>query len=156
LRLHVVAIGQRMPPWVTSGWTEYSKRFPRGFSLNLREVPAIKRGRNADIDSIRQREGEALLAATSAASYLVALDEQGVQWSTQDLSLHMSEWMKSGRDVAFLIGGPDGLSAACREKVEARWSLGKLTLPHPLVRVVLVEQLYRAWAITQNHPYHRG
>ncbi len=123
--------------------------------MHLRELPAIKRGRNADIDSIRQREGEALLAAAPTSSYLVALDEHGNQWSTLELSMHLTEWMKSGRDVAFLIGGPDGLSAACRDKAQTCWSLGKLTLPHPLVRVVLAEQLYRAWAITQNHPYHR-
>jgi 23S rRNA (pseudouridine1915-N3)-methyltransferase len=155
VRLNIVAIGQRMPSWVNSGLTEYSKRFPRGFGLNLREVPAIKRSRSADIDSIRQREGEALLAAAPASSYLVALDEHGNQWSTAELSRHMAEWMNTSRDVTFLIGGPDGLSAACRDRSQACWSLGKLTLPHPLVRVVLAEQLYRAWTITQNHPYHR-
>lgn len=155
MRLNIVAIGQRMPSWVSSGWTEYSRRFTRGFSLNLREVPAIKRNRNADIDSIRQREGEALLAAVPASSCLVALDELGNQWSTVELSAHLTEWMENSRDVTFLIGGPDGLSAACRDRAEVCWSLGKLTLPHPLVRVVLAEQLYRAWTITQNHPYHR-
>lgn len=155
MRLNIVAIGQRMPSWVTSGWTEYSKRFTRGFSLNLREVPAIKRNRKADIDSIRQREGEALLAAVPPSSYLVALDELGNQWSTAELATQLTEWMESSRDVTFLIGGPDGLSAACRDRAEMCWSLGKLTLPHPLVRVVLAEQLYRAWTITQNHPYHR-
>lgn len=155
MRLNIVAIGQRMPSWVTSGWSEYCRRFPRGFSLNLREVPAIRRSRNADVDSIRQREGEALLAAAPASSFLVALDEHGNQWSTQELSVQMTEWMKSSRDVTFLIGGPDGLSTTCRDKAEMCWSLGKLTLPHALVRVVLAEQLYRAWTITQNHPYHR-
>lgn len=155
MRLNIVAIGQSMPSWVTSGWTEYSKRFPRGFSMNLREVPAIKRSRNADIDSIRQREGEALLAVVPPSSYLVALDELGNQWSTFELSAHMTEWMQTSRDVTFLIGGPDGLSTACRDRAKTCWSLSKLTLPHPLVRVVLAEQLYRAWTITQNHPYHR-
>lgn len=123
--------------------------------MNLLEVPAIKRSTNADIDSIRLREGEALLSAAPASSYLVALDEHGNQWSTRELSTHMTQWMKNAPDVTFLIGGPDGLSAACRDRAEICWSLGKLTLPHPLVRVVLAEQLYRAWAITQNHPYHR-
>lgn len=155
MRLNIVAIGQRMPSWITSGWAEYAKRFPRGFSMNLREVPAIKRNRNADIDSIRQREGEALLAAVPPSSYLVALDEQGSQWSTSELATQMTEWMKTSRDVTFLVGGPEGLSAACRDQAETCWSLGKLTFPHPLVRVLLAEQLYRAWTITQNHPYHR-
>jgi 23S rRNA (pseudouridine1915-N3)-methyltransferase len=144
-----------MPSWVVSGWTEYSKRFPRGFSLTLREVPAIKRSRNADIASICKIECEALLAAAPAHGQLIALDERGSQWSTCELAGHMAEWMKSSPDVTFLIGGPDGLSAACRDRAEVCWSLGKLTLPHPLVRVVLAEQLYRAWTITQNHPYHR-
>ena len=155
MRLNIVAIGQSMPSWVTSGWTEYAKRFPRGFSMNLRELQAIKRSRNADIDSIRRREGEALLGAVPPSSYLVALDELGNQWSTVELSTHMTEWMKTSRNVTFLIGGPDGLSDTCRERADACWSLGKLTLPHALVRVVLAEQLYRAWTITQNHPYHR-
>ena len=155
MRLCVVAIGQRMPSWVVSGWEEYARRFPRGFSLRLQEVPAIRRGTNADIESIRIRESEALLDAAPASSLLVALDERGKQWTTLELATEMRSWMQGGRDLAFLVGGPDGLSEGCLRKVEHRWSLGRLTLPHPLVRVVLAEQLYRAWAITQNHPYHR-
>jgi 23S rRNA (pseudouridine1915-N3)-methyltransferase len=155
VRLSVLAIGQRMPSWVESGWNEYSRRFPRGYSLELRELPAIKRGRNADIEAIRQKEGEALLTAVPASSCLVALDEHGKQWTTLELSSRLRSWMQEGRDVSFIVGGPDGLSKACLEAAELRWSLGKLTLPHPLVRVLLAEQLYRAWTITQNHPYHR-
>lgn len=155
VRLNIVAIGQRMPSWISAGWSEYARRFPRGFTLELREVPAIKRTRNADIDSIRRREGEALLAAIPAAGCIVALDEKGIQWSTEELSGQMKNWMQAGRDMVFLVGGPDGLSDQCLERAEHCWSLGRLTLPHPLVRIVLAEQLYRAWTITQNHPYHR-
>jgi len=155
MRLCVVAIGQRMPSWVVSGWNEYARRFPRGFSLRLQEVPAIRRGPNADIEAIRRRESEALLAAAAPSSLLVALDEKGRQWTTLELSVEMRSWMRGGRDLSFLVGGPDGLSEDCLQKAEHRWSLSRLTLPHPLVRVVLAEQLYRAWVITQNHPYHR-
>lgn len=144
-----------MPSWVVSGWDEYARRFPRGFSLQLNEVPAIRRGPNADIEAIRRRESEALLAAAPPSSLLVALDERGKQWTTLELSGEVRSWMQCGRDLAFLVGGPDGLSEECLRKVKHRWSLSRLTLPHPLVRVVLAEQLYRAWTITQNHPYHR-
>ncbi|MGH6631504.1 MAG: 23S rRNA (pseudouridine(1915)-N(3))-methyltransferase RlmH [Burkholderiales bacterium] len=156
MRLTVVAIGQRMPPWVTQAWTEYSRRFPRGFSPELKEVPAIKRSRNADIESVRRREGEALLLAVPDNTYVIALDEDGRQWTTRELSLQLQEWMHEGRHVAFLVGGPDGLSSESLAQADFRWSLGRLTLPHPLVRIVLAEQLYRAWTITQNHPYHRN
>jgi len=155
MHLCVVAIGQRMPSWVVSGWEEYARRFPRGYALRLQEVPAIRRGPNADIEAIRRRESEALIAATPPASLLVALDEKGKQWTTLELSAEMRVWMQDGRDIAFLIGGPDGISEDCLGKAQHRWSLGRLTLPHALVRVVLAEQLYRAWAVTQNHPYHR-
>lgn len=156
MRLCVVAIGQRMPAWVVSGWDEYARRFPRGFSLQLQEVPAVRRGPNADIEAIRRRESEALLAAAPPSGLVIALDERGKQWTTLELSGEMRSWMQGGRDLAFLVGGPDGLCEDCLQKVEHRWSLGRLTLPHPLVRVVLAEQLYRAWAITKNHPYHRA
>lgn len=155
MRLNVLAIGQRMPAWVQQGWSEYARRLTQGVTLELREIPAIKRGRNADIEAIREREGQAILAAIPASSRVFALDENGKQWSTLELAENMSDWMQSGGDVTFLVGGPDGLSSDCLGKTSGRWSLGRLTLPHPLVRVVLAEQLYRAWTITQNHPYHR-
>lgn len=155
MRLTVAAIGQRMPSWVTRGWTEYAQRFPRGFSLELREVPAIKRLRNADIESIRRREGEALLLAVPENNYVIALDERGRQWTSAEVSSQMQVWMQNGRDVTFLVGGADGLSGESLAHADQRWALGLLTLPHPLVRIVLAEQLYRAWTITQNHPYHR-
>ncbi len=155
MRLTVVAIGQKMPAWVNSGWQEYARRFPRGFSLELREVPAEKRGRNADLEAIRQRESQALLAAVPAGDHIVALDENGRQWSTRELSGQMHDWMQLGGQVSFLVGGPEGLDPSCIQQSRHHWSLGRLTLPHPLVRVVLAEQLYRAWTITQHHPYHR-
>ena len=155
MRLNIVAIGQRMPAWVSEAWSEYARRLTRSVTLELREVPAIKRIRNADIESIREREGLALLAATPSSTRVYALDEKGKQWSTLQLAERMRDWMREGGDVSFLVGGPDGLSGECLKKASGLWSLSRLTLPHPLVRVVLAEQLYRAWTVTQNHPYHR-
>lgn len=155
MRWSIVAIGQRMPGWVEQGWSEYARRFPRGFQLELREIPALKRSRNADLEMIRQREGGAMLAAVPTADRAIALDPAGRQFSTRELADEMREWMQSGRDISLLVGGPEGLSGACLERAETRWSLGRLTFPHPLVRVILAEQLYRAWTLTRNHPYHR-
>ena len=155
MRLCVVAIGQRMPAWVTSGWDEYARRFPRGVTLQLLEVPAIRRGSNADIGAIRRRESEALRATIPASNRIVTLDERGKQWSTLELAAQLRSWMQDGHDISFVVGGPDGIDQDSLGRVDHCWSLGRLTLPHALVRVVLAEQLYRAWAVTQNHPYHR-
>jgi len=154
--LTVTAVGTRMPTWVEQAWTEYARRFPRGMNLVLREIPLARRGRNADIDALRAAEGAALLDAVPAGHRIVALDECGRQWSTAELADRLENWMREEHGVCFLVGGPDGLSAECRQRAQDTWSLGRLTLPHPLVRAVLAEQLYRAWTITQNHPYHRS
>ncbi len=156
MRLTVAAVGQRMPGWVQDAWTEYARRFPRGMSLNLKEIALAKRSQNAAIDSLRAAEGDALLSAVPSGHRIVALDERGEQWSTMELAGQMEDWMREEHGVCFLVGGPDGLSLSCRERARNLWALGRLTLPHPLVRVLLAEQLYRAWTITQNHPYHRG
>ena len=114
-----------------------------------------KRSRTAVIETLRSREGDALLAAVPAGFRVVALDEAGRQWSTAGLARRLQGWKQEERGVCFLVGGPDGLSQTCRERAADLWSLGRLTLPHPLVRPILAEQLYRAWTITENHPYHR-
>jgi len=154
--LTVAAVGQRMPAWVQTAWKEYAQRFPRGMSLGLKEIPLARRSKNAVIESLRRAEGDALLASVPSGHRMIALDEGGKQWSTMELSAQMENWMRCERGVCFLVGGPDGLAKSCREQAQDVWSLGRLTLPHPLVRAVLAEQLYRAWTITQNHPYHRG
>jgi 23S rRNA (pseudouridine1915-N3)-methyltransferase len=152
----VSAVGQRMPSWVESAWSEYARRFPRGFSLDLREIPLAKRSRNADIESLRAREGDALLASVPSGFRVIVLDERGNQWSTEELAGQLERWMREEHGVCFLVGGPDGLSQQCRQQAQNLWSLGRLTLPHPMVRAILAEQLYRAWSITQHHPYHRA
>lgn len=144
-----------MPAWVQQAWAEYARRFPRGLTLELREIPLARRTRNAVVEALREAEGEALLGAVPDGHRVVALDLRGRQWSTAELAGRLEDWMREERGVTFLVGGPDGLSDACRNAAADVWSLGPLTLPHPLVRALLAEQLYRAWTITQNHPYHR-
>ena len=145
-----------MPAWVQSAWQEYAKRFPRSLSLELKEIPLARRSRNPDVDSLRKAEGAALLDSAPRGHRLGALDERGKQWSTMELAGRLENWMREEHGVCFLVGGPDGLPPICRETAQDVWALGRLTLPHPLVRAILAEQLYRAWTITQNHPYHRS
>ena len=156
MQLLVAAVGQRMPGWVTEAWTEYARRLPPVLSLSLREISLAKRGKNADTKRLTATESAALYEAMPARARVIALDVQGRTWSTQELATNLEEWMGEGRDVGFMIGGPDGIDTDIMQKADTRLSLGPLTLPHPLVRVVLAEQLYRAWTITQNHPYHRA
>jgi 23S rRNA (pseudouridine1915-N3)-methyltransferase len=155
MQLTVAAVGKRMPAWVQQAWDEYARRFPRGLSLSLREVPLARRGKNTVVEALRTAEGEALLSSVPAGFHLVALDERGKQWSTHDLAGQLENWMRDAHGVGFLVGGPDGLAEDCRARADDVWSLSRLTLPHPMVRVILAEQLYRAWTVTQNHPYHR-
>jgi len=156
MQLLVAAVGQRMPRWVNEAWTEYARRMPPGLGLSLREIALAKRGKNADTNRLTAVESSALHAAMPARARIIVLDVKGQGWSTEKLALNLEEWMGEGRDIGFMIGGPDGISPDIMQKADNRWSLGPLTLPHPLVRVVLAEQLYRAWTITQNHPYHRA
>jgi len=144
-----------MPSWVNEGYDEYSRRMPVEFSLELIEVALGQRGKNADIDRIIKREGEQMLASVESSDYVIALEVNGRNWSTEKLAKQAESWQMAGRNVVLLVGGPDGLSDACRARADQQWSLSPLTLPHPLVRVLLAEQLYRAWSITRNHPYHR-
>ena len=156
MQLMVAAIGQRMPRWVSEAWTEYTRRMPPELAVSLREIPLAKRGKNADTKRLTAVESKALYEAMPTRARIIALDVQGQAWSTEKLATRLEEWMGDGRDVGFMIGGPDGIATDIRQKAHDRWSLGPLTLPHPLVRVVLAEQLYRAWTITRNHPYHRA
>ncbi len=114
-----------------------------------------KRQKNTDPEKLKSAEGESILAQLSSSDHVVALEVKGKPWTTMDLSRQLDRWRMSGKDVALLVGGPDGLSDACRQRAEQQWSLSPLTLPHPLVRVILAEQIYRAWSVLQGHPYHR-
>ncbi|GAA5191636.1 23S rRNA (pseudouridine(1915)-N(3))-methyltransferase RlmH [Ferrimonas gelatinilytica] len=154
MKLRLIAVGTKMPAWVSAGFNEYQRRFPRDLPLQLVEIPAGKRGKNADIARILEKEGEAMLAAAQGCR-IVTLDIPGKPWDTPQLARQMERWQMDGRDVAILIGGPEGLAPACKQAAEQSWSLSNLTLPHPLVRILMAESLYRAWSINNNHPYHR-
>lgn len=156
MKIRVLAVGQKMPAWVTEGYNEYAGRMPPECRLELIELPLAQRAKNQPVERAVQQEGERMLASLSGQERLIALDVRGRTWSTEQLSDELAEWLGGGRDVALAIGGPDGLAPGVLERAERRWSLSPLTLPHPLVRVVIAEQLYRAMSILKNHPYHRA
>lgn len=155
MRLTIIAIGEKMPGWVMEGCQEYSKRLQGAFTIKLIEIPLAKRPKNADIARAIRDETSALLSAIPEHDHVIALDLRGEHWSTETLSRKMSEWRMNGQSISLLIGGPDGFDDCALERANACWALSKLTLPHPLVRVVVYEQLYRAWSILNHHPYHR-
>ncbi|ALP52039.1 50S rRNA methyltransferase [Candidatus Tenderia electrophaga] len=155
MHIHLIAVGQKMPAWVKQGYEEYAKRLPQSFSLKLTEIAPGQRSKRSDPRRAIEEEGAKIINAIPAPAHVIALDEGGKQWTTLHLAEQMQGWMQDGRDIALLVGGADGLSHGCKQRAEQRWALSKLTLPHPLVRVLLAEQLYRAWSVTQGHPYHR-
>lgn len=155
MKISLICVGQKMPQWVSQGFQEYSKRLPSHLKLELVEIPLPHRPKNADIQRLKDEEGETMLAAIPPQTHIVALDERGQLWNTQQLASQLQHWLNESANIALLVGGPDGLSANCLNKARQKWSLSPLTLPHPLVRVVIAEQLYRAWSLLNNHPYHR-
>lgn len=155
MKIRLLAVGTRMPDWITTGYEEYAKRLTDDVRLELVEIPAGKRVKNADVARLTEKEGEAQLAAIPAQDYVVALEVGGRPLSTEDLSEKLGRWLQEGRNISLLVGGPEGLSAAARARADLQWSLSPLTLPHPMVRVLLAEQLYRAWTLLKGHPYHR-
>ena len=155
MQIHLLAVGSKMPGWVQDGYAEYARRMPPECRLNLVEVPLAKRGKTSAIEQLKQQEGEKLLAAVPKNSQLWALDGRGKSWSTQQLADQLGDWLQGGRDIALMIGGPDGLAPDCLRQATGHWSLSPLTLPHPLVRIIVAEQLYRAMSILKHHPYHK-
>lgn len=156
MKLNLIAVGKKMPSWIESGFKEYVKRFPTELSLNLFEVAGIKHTKNLNVQQIIERESQQLLAVIPKNNYVVALDVSGAHFSTEDLAIQLQKWRESARDISLLIGGPQGLSGECLGRADFRWSLSQLTFPHPLVRVIIAEQFYRAWTILTGHPYHRA
>jgi 23S rRNA (pseudouridine1915-N3)-methyltransferase len=144
-----------MPVWVAAGYREYAKRLPGHVRLELHELSAGKRGKSVDIARVVREEGERLLAAVPKGSRVVALDREGRLLDTVQLAKALNDQLARGSDLALLVGGPEGLSKECLERADERWSLSALTLAHPIVRIVVAEQLYRAWSIINNLPYHR-
>ncbi|WP_438865015.1 23S rRNA (pseudouridine(1915)-N(3))-methyltransferase RlmH [Neptunicella sp.] len=155
MRIQIIAVGSKMPSWVEQGYQEYARRLNADVVLQLTEIPAGKRGKNADITRILHKEGQQMLAAIPKGNRVVTLEVTGKPWTTPTLAKNMADWLMDGRDVSLLIGGPEGLAPECIAIAEQKWSLSALTLPHPLVRIVLAESLYRGWSLNNNHPYHR-
>ncbi len=156
MNIFLIAVGNRMPRWVVEGFEEYAKRLPGECSLRLVEIPPGHRGKQADTARTLRDEGNRMLKAVPKGCRIIALDVMGKAWSTEQLASKLAQWMADGPDLALLVGGPEGLAQDCLAAAELRWSLSPLTMPHPLVRVLLAEQLYRAWSLLRNHPYHRA
>lgn len=155
MKIKLIAVGQKMPDWVEKAFVNYAQRMPKDCSLELVEIPAAKRSKNQLAQQWMEKEGEAILRAVDKSDWVVALEVKGKNWTTAELAQQLELWQHKGCNVALLVGGPDGLSTACQQRANAFWSLSALTLPHPMVRIILAEALYRAWSVTVNHPYHR-
>jgi 23S rRNA (pseudouridine1915-N3)-methyltransferase len=154
VRLLIVAVGQRVPDWAQTAWDDYAKRFPFELKVELKTVKTEPRS-SKSLDTLYAAERARIEAAIPKGFRIVALDERGSNMSTMALAGKLKDWQLSGDDVALVIGGPDGLDPAFRQAAHERIRLSDLTLPHAMVRVLLIEQLYRAWSINANHPYHR-
>ena len=155
MRVSVVSVGHKMPAWIQSGWREYVKRLPPEIKVELVELKPEDRTSGKTVDKAKALEGERILAAIPEGATVYALDEKGRPVTTQGLSVMLAQWMRDATHPVFVIGGADGLSDEVRTRADKLLSLSALTLPHGLARVVLAEQLYRAWSILASHPYHR-
>ena len=155
MKLNLIAVGTKMPDWVETGFKEYQKRLPREWKLTCTEIALGNRGKSSSAENAMRQEGELILAQTPKSAHVVALEVLGKSLSTPELSERMMSWQMQGKDLCIIIGGPNGLAKTCLDRADEKLSLSNLTLPHPLVRIVLAEQLYRAWTILQNHPYHK-
>ena len=154
MKLLIVAVGQRVPDWAQTAWDDYAKRFPPELKVELKAVKTEPRG-SRTVEQLMAAERKRIEEAIPRGTRIVALDERGTTLSTMALAGKLKDWQLGGTDVALVIGGPDGLEPAFRQSAHERIRLSDLTLPHAMVRVLLVEQLYRAWSINANHPYHR-
>lgn len=155
MHIRLLAVGDRQPAWVDDAVAVYAKRFPREWSFRLDAMPTVRRQRNDKSRKAVEAEGEQILARLDRAELVVLLDERGRQLDSKGLAAKLGDWQNDGRDLCFIIGGPDGVSENCRQRADFTWSLSPLTLPHGLARVLLAEQLYRAHTLQSGHPYHR-
>lgn len=158
MNIQLIALGTKMPSWVNEAFQVYQKRLLPDISLHLKEIPLQKRSsakNPSDIYKIMEQESLHLFQAMKSSYYTIALDSRGPQYSSEELAQELNRWKQKTKNMAILIGGPEGYTKETLAKVDATWSLSKLTFPHPLVRILLAEQLYRAQSILKNHPYHR-
>lgn len=156
MHIRLLAVGDRQPSWVDEAFARYSERLPRQWKFRLDTIATVRRNKNEKSSRAKEAEGEQILGKLAPQEQIVLLDERGKQFNSRSLAEKLTDWQCEGRDLCFVIGGPDGVSDACRQRADITWSLSPLTLPHGLARVVLVEALYRAWSLQSGHPYHRA
>lgn len=156
MRISLLAVGTRLPAWIGAGFETYRRRLPGHIQLDLQEIPGGQRGGRDSAQRARAEEGERILRRIDSSDLLIALDERGREWSTTELAGELEQWLAEYPRVALAVGGADGLDQACRDRAHRLWSLSRLTLPHGMVRVLVAEQLYRAWTLLTGHPYHRA
>lgn len=155
MKIRLLTITQKSPLWIQTGYDDFAKRLPPHCALELIEIPAEKRTANADLKRIMDREGEKMLAAIKPGHHVIALDKGGKSWTSEQLSEKLNAWLQGGQHIDLLVGGPEGLAPACLARAQEIWSLSALTFPHLVVRLIVAEQIYRAYSILQNSPYHR-
>lgn len=155
MHIRLIAVGDRQPAWVDEAFDTYTQRFPRDWKFRLDALPVARRTKNDKSNHARDAETEQILARIKSEEFLVLLDERGRQFTSQELAERFVAWQQDRRDLCFVIGGPDGVGAACTARADLTWSLSALTLPHGLARVLFAEQMYRVWSLQSGHPYHR-
>jgi len=155
MHIRLIAVGDRQPSWVDDAFGAYAGRLPHEWKFRLDRIASVRRAKNDKSNSAMEAEGEKILAKIDPNEQVVMLDERGKQMTSMALASRLADWQADGRDLCFVIGGPDGVSPACRERANSIWSLSNLTLPHGLARVLFAEQIYRAWSLQAGHPYHR-
>lgn len=154
-KITLICCGTKMPAWVSEAVAEYSKRLQEHANLNLVEIPLTKRGKSSDLARIREKEAALMAAAIPHGARIIALEISGESFKSEKLAIRLQQLQQISSHLCFLIGGPEGLDPSLVSRAAEQWSLSKLTLPHPLVRIILLEALYRAWSIMHHHPYHK-
>lgn len=156
MHIRLLAVGDRQPSWVDDAFANYSGRLPRDWKFRIDVIPTVRRAKNDKSRKAMEAEGKLILDKLDPSEQMILLDERGKQMSSQLLAAKLADWQNDGRDLCFVIGGPDGVSGECRQRANFTWSLSQLTLPHGLARVLFAEQLYRAHSLQTGHPYHRA
>ncbi len=155
LQLQIIAVGQKMPGWVENACADYLKRMPREMKIQISNIALAQRKGGASVEQLKQQEASQIMKKMTPGSFNIAFDERGQQWSSREWSSQLAVWMREHPRINLIIGGPDGLSDECRNACNQIVAFGAMTMPHGLVRIVLIEQLYRAWTLLNGHPYHR-
>ena len=155
MKIRLLAVGQKMPKWVQQTFNDYNKRLPKNQQVELQEITPVHRSKTTNTQKAKQEEGYSIISFLKPQEKLILLDEFGTALSTKSLAQSIKKWQMNSFDIAIVIGGADGVSEDVKQKAYQKWSLSLLTFPHPLVRVIMMEQIYRAYSLIANHPYHR-